>query len=184
MTVHDDDPNHFEFLLKFMYTHHYDKDAIIKLAAGDKNRRVSIPSEIYAVADKYDMPLLAEPIAKDVEELLGSEVPCTLELLQTLIPAYYNAVPRAGSPVGKILVSKIQTKYAEFRDTDELVSLAKAYPIFGVDVLLSLEKELVQSTCSYCSYCSHTNAVNKAGLRAKGKTSYWCENCGQRWSFN
>jgi hypothetical protein len=83
MTLHDDDAEHFEFFLKFMYTHHYDKDAIAKLAAEDKNRRVSIPSEIHAVADKYDMPLLLEPIAKDVEELLAGEVPCTLHLLQS-----------------------------------------------------------------------------------------------------
>ena len=175
MTLHGDDPEHFEFFLKFMYTHHYDKDAIVKLAAGDKNRRVSIPSEIYAVADKYDMPLLVEPIAKDVEELLVSEVPCTLDLLQDLIPAYYKAVPNTGIPVGKILVSKIQAKYDEFRYTDEFASLVKAYPIFGADVVLSLKKGLRSFIC--CK-CKHTSSVNTVGLRAKGKTSFYCENCG------
>lgn len=125
MTLHDDNPGHFEFFLKFMYTHHYDKDAIDKLAAGDKNRRVSVPSEIHAVADKYDMPHLLEPIARDVEELLAGEVPCTLDLLQTLIPAYYEAVTNVGSPLGKIFVSKIKTEYYTFRDSDHFEFLLK-----------------------------------------------------------
>jgi hypothetical protein len=175
MTVHDDDPEYFEFFLKFMYTHHYDKDAIVKLAGGDKNRRVSIPFEIHAVADKYDMPILLDPIAKDVKELLADDLQCTLKLLQTLIPAHYKSVSSAGGPVGKIIVSKIQTKYDEFRDTDEFASLVKAYPIFGADVALSLAKGTRPYTCPSCK---HSSALNKFGLRAKGKTGYYCESCG------
>jgi hypothetical protein len=175
MTLHDDDAEHFEFFLKFMYTHHYDKDAIAKLAAEDKNRRVSIPSEIHAVADKYDMPLLLEPIAKDVEELLAGEVPCTLHLLQSLIPAYYKAVSNVGSPLGKILVSKIQTKYDSFFSTDQFASLVKGYPIFGADVAF-FQSKLRSWTCSNCS---HVSAANLSGLRAKGKGYTYCESCGQ-----
>ncbi|OSS51423.1 hypothetical protein B5807_03217 [Epicoccum nigrum] len=134
MTVHDDDPDHFEFFLRFMYTHHYDKDAIVKLAAGDKNRRVSIPSELQAVADKYDMPLLLEPIAKDVEKIFAGEVPCTLDLVKTLIPAYYKAVSNVGSPLGKISVSKIRARHYGFCDSEQFASLVKAYPVFGADM--------------------------------------------------
>lgn len=175
MTVHDDDPEYFEFFLKFIYTHHYDKDAIVKLAAGDTARRVSIPSEIHVVADKYDMPLLIKPILKDVEELLAGEVPCTLTLLQSLIPAYYKAVSNVGSHLGKIFVSTIETKCDSFFSTDQFASLAKGYPIFGADVAF-FQRKLRSWTCPTCR---HVSATNLSGLRAKGKTCTYCESCGQ-----
>lgn len=175
MTLHDDDAEHFEFFLKFMYTHHYDTDAIVKLAAGDKNRRVSIPAEIHAVADKYDMPLLLEPIAKDVEELLAGEDPCTLDLIKTLIPAYYKTVSNVGSPLGKILVSKIQTKYDGFFSTDQFASLVKGYPIFGADVAFFQ----IKLRSWKCPNCSHVSAANLSKLRAKGKGFAHCESCTQ-----
>ncbi|KAH6625363.1 hypothetical protein C7974DRAFT_280672, partial [Boeremia exigua] len=53
--IHDDHPDHFEFLLKYIYTYEYDKAAIRKLAAGDAVNRVLIPIGIQAIADKYDV---------------------------------------------------------------------------------------------------------------------------------
>lgn len=175
MTLHDDDAEHFEFFLKFMYTHHYDTDAIVKLAAGDKNRRVSIPSEIHAVADKYDMPLLLEPIAKDVEELLAGEVPCTLDLIKTLIPAYYKAVSSVGSPLGEIFASKIKTKFDPFCDSVQFSGLVKAYPVFGADMTFFQVANTFQWNCTNCR---HLNYTNLARLR-KDKRSYClCDGCG------
>jgi hypothetical protein len=180
MTLHDDDPEHFEFFLKFMYTHHYDKDAIVKLAAGDSTRRVTIPCEIFLVADKYDMPLLFELIAKDVEELLAGKVPCTLDLLQTLISAYYESVTNVGSPLGKIFVSKIKNRFYDFPDSDEFVSLVKAYPVFGADMALSQTRGLRSLTCLSCR---HPSIVTYKGLSVDllGRPLCWyCEKCGNK----
>lgn len=180
MTVHDDNPEYFEFFLKFMYTHYYDKDAIVKLAAENSTRRVMIPSEIFIVADKYDMPLLAEPIAQDIEGLLANDILCTLSLLKTVISAHYKQASSPGGPVGKILVSKIKNRFDDFPDSDEFVSLVKAYPVFGADMVLSQTKGLRSLTCSN-SGCRHSNIVHtKALTRAffGTPTCWWCEKCG------
>jgi hypothetical protein len=175
MTVHDDDPDHFEFFLRFMYTHHYDKDAIVKLAAGDKNRRVSIPSELQAVADKYDMPLLLEPIAKDVEKIFAGEVPCTLDLVKTLIPAYYKAVSNVGSPLGKISVSKIRARHYGFCDSEQFASLVKAYPVFGADMTFV---QVMNVSSWECPACNFVNGANLSGLRKQGVSFCYCNKYG------
>ncbi|KAF3009945.1 hypothetical protein E8E13_011118 [Curvularia kusanoi] len=92
MTIHDDDPDHFEFFLKFIYTHAYDTAKITELANGDPIQRVTIPCEILALADKYNMPLLIGPIANDIEKLLADKTSKTLDLLKALIPVYYKGV--------------------------------------------------------------------------------------------
>jgi hypothetical protein len=181
MTVHDDDPKYFEFFLKFMYTHQYDKATIIKLAAGDKYARIRIPVAIHAVADKYDMLLLLEPIAKDVEELLAGEIQSCPDIVVALIKTYYETMPSVGSPLGKILVSKIQTNSDNYCGTDEFVDLMKAYPIFGADVALSMTNLLCPLLVPYtCGACKFAGGVNRAGLRAKGKWVYYCESCGSQ----
>lgn len=180
MTVHDDDPEFFEFFLKFMYTHHYDKDAIVKLAAGNSTRRVMIPSEILIVADKYDMPLLAEPIAQDIGGLLANDILCSLDLLKTLISAHYRQMSTAGGHMGKILVSKIRNRFYDFPDSDEFVSLVKAYPVFGADMALSQTKGLRSLTCPVVN-CRYSSIVNCKALRSSFGDSYWCcEKCGYK----
>lgn len=182
MTVHDDIPECFEFFLKFMYTHYYDKDAIVKLAAENSTRRVIIPSEIFIVADKYDMPLLAEPIAQDLEGLLANDILCTLSLLKTVISAHYKQVSSPGGPVGKILVSKIKNRFDDFPGSDEFVSLVKAHPVFGADMALSQPKGLRSLTCSH-SNCRHSSIVHTKALTLSNNstaTFWWCEKCGYR----
>ncbi|KAJ4409256.1 hypothetical protein N0V91_002612 [Didymella pomorum] len=53
--LHDDDPDHFEFLPKSIYHDEYDIEAVEKLAgteAANKEKRILVPIGIYAVADK------------------------------------------------------------------------------------------------------------------------------------
>lgn len=50
--IHDDDPDHVELLLKYIYTYNYDKSAVDKLVAGDKAKCVLILIGINALANK------------------------------------------------------------------------------------------------------------------------------------
>jgi hypothetical protein len=184
MTLHDDDPEHFEFFLKFMYTHHYDKDAIVKLAAEKSTRRVTIPSEILVIADKYDMPLLAEPIAQDIEGLLANKNLCTLGLLKIVISAHYKQASSPGGPVGMVLVSKIKNHFHDFSNSDEFVSLVKAYPVFGADIVLYQTGELRSLTC-FVGGCGHSSIVNSKALSSRllfpnGPFFWYCEKCGNK----
>ncbi|KAH6881990.1 hypothetical protein BKA58DRAFT_11610 [Alternaria rosae] len=70
MELHEDDPEHFEFLLKFIYTGAYNKQEITKLAADDRSKRVLIPIGVHAVADKYNVAKLYEPAAENVKAVL------------------------------------------------------------------------------------------------------------------
>ncbi|KAI4638712.1 hypothetical protein J4E93_009740 [Alternaria ventricosa] len=89
MELHEDDPEHFEFLLKFMYTGAYNKDEIAKFAGDDKNKRVLVPIGVHAIADKYDVVKLYEPAAEDVKAVLV-DADKDKEMLITAIHAHYG----------------------------------------------------------------------------------------------
>ncbi|KAF2867727.1 BTB/POZ protein, partial [Massariosphaeria phaeospora] len=70
--LHDDEADYFEFLLKFIYTEKYDKDALAKMADRFKIEKVLVAIDINTIASKYDVRRLYEPAAEDVSAMLIS----------------------------------------------------------------------------------------------------------------
>ncbi|KAG9204252.1 hypothetical protein G6514_001325 [Epicoccum nigrum] len=104
MEIHDDDPDHFEFIFKYMYTHCYDIAAIETLAAGHR---------IYLVADKYNMPsfLFRETVSESKNILYHDDY--TLDELLSLVPLYYGMISEAAHPFGTLLVEQILGEFRE-----------------------------------------------------------------------
>jgi hypothetical protein len=147
MEIHDDDPDHFKFIFKYMYTHCYDIAAIVTLAAGDRVRRTTIPLEIYLVADKYNMPssLFRETVSNSKNILYHDDY--TLDELLSLVPLYYDMISEAAHPFGTLLVEQILGEFREETWPDEFTDVVKKNPVFGVDVALQLGAECV--SCYY-----------------------------------
>ncbi|KAJ8108593.1 hypothetical protein OPT61_g8068 [Boeremia exigua] len=148
MEVHDDDPDHFEILLKCLYTYDYDKAAVDKLAAGSVNKRVLVPIGVHALADKYDVPCIQKVIADDLRSHLS---PGTLKKLKCAIGAHYKTMMVAGGPVGALLASVLLEGQRGFMHTPEYQQLVMSNPTFGADMALGLARDTVDCRCSSCS---------------------------------
>ena len=157
MEIYDDNPDHFEFILKHIYTQKFDAAAINTLAAGDRVRRVTILLGIYLVADKYNMPSwFFDKIVSDTGIVLcDSEY--TLNVLLSLVPIYYGMIFKADHPFGKLLVKQILFRFRKATSSNDFTNMVKAHAVFGADVALVLGKEKVETYCEHCEdRCSNS----------------------------
>jgi hypothetical protein len=148
MEIHDDDPDQFELLLKYVYTYNYDGAAINTLAGGEKEKRLLIPLGLHALADKYDIPCISEPIAQDLRK---SVVGIADDLLLRLLDAHYKTVASADGPVGEILASCVLEGARSLIDTAEYDRMVVSHPIFGADMALALKRDTIDAYCTSCS---------------------------------
>lgn len=172
MEIYDDDPDHFEFLLKYMYTQQYLPAAISRMAGNDCVQRVTIPLGIYLVADKYNMPSsLFRKIIADLSRVLSRDV-YTLDVLLSLVPLCYCLISKADHPFGKQLAKGILWRSRSVTSSEDFKNMVKAHPVFGADVALLLGEEKVSF------YCEHCEELNKKFLPdAIGRMSMDCHEC-------
>ncbi|KAJ4409260.1 hypothetical protein N0V91_002616 [Didymella pomorum] len=114
MDIHDDDPAHFETLLKYMHTLEYDKDTIAVLANGDLIQELLVLANLCAIADKYDVSIILESIAQDVRlKLLALEKKDGKHLNKIVSSHYENTVETGGTLVSVIAAYVIES-YTRF----------------------------------------------------------------------
>ena len=184
MELHEDGPDLFEFMLKFLYSDHYDKDAIAKLAAKDKKNRGLLAIGIYSLADKYDIPKLYKPATEDLETLLSDGGGCTQAFLITIIEAAYEDL-RIDTPMGRMIVSVILAKFFTFSQTSEFRKLMLDYPMLAADVALNLQLNKASMRLSTAftivecnNYaCAGTLALDLSVVRGRGVSAYACVYC-------
>lgn len=163
-----------------MYSLHYDKDTIEKLAAGDDVRRLCIPFEIYSVANKYAYPLILIPLAADIEDLFSTTEATlpggshTLTTLLVVVQTHYESVSSPDEPLSKILVSRILKDYPGFVSGHGFVEIVKLHPIFGSDVALRLTKE---QYCVHCRFCRKPDKYTMSTLRMSLNSDGSCQKC-------
>lgn len=150
MEIHDDDPDQFEFLLKYLYTFDYDGAAIDKLAGQDSTKRMLFPIGLRALADKYDISCISDDIFVDLHEQMGLHDPVDDNSLQTLLSAHYNIATAAGGDMGEELTSYVLKAGRSFTGTAEYKKMVVSNPIFGADMALALERHSVVSYCRNC----------------------------------
>jgi DNA-directed RNA polymerase subunit RPC12/RpoP len=149
MEIQDDDPDHFEFILKYMYTHCFDAAAIKTLAAGNSARRITIPLEIYLVADKYNLPTsIFKDIVSDAASVLHGQY--TLNELLSLVPVCYGMISEVAHPFGTLLVEEILGEFRRHTASDDFTNMVETYPVFGADVALQLGKKRMSYYCGRC----------------------------------
>ncbi|KAF2452022.1 hypothetical protein P171DRAFT_16702 [Karstenula rhodostoma CBS 690.94] len=134
--LHDDVPEHFEIVLKFLYTHRYDKDAIVKLADNNQDKRVLTPIGVHVIADKYDIELLSECMADDVGAILPTYTQWST--YKAVIQGFYGGCSRARSPVGTIIARTLIEHSTNFVGVAECKDLMQQFPCFGADIALEM----------------------------------------------
>ncbi|KAF1939412.1 hypothetical protein EJ02DRAFT_457009 [Clathrospora elynae] len=177
MKLHDDDPQHFEVLLKFIYSDKYDKDAITQLAADDKNKRVVIPIGVYAVADKYDVPKLYDPAAEDVETLLHDT-----DVIEGAIHAHYKDKNSFDGPIGRLITSAALGNGC-FTNAVEFENLMISYPMLAADVGLYVRRSgrssLDNLRIHRCPICISDSYIDPEAIFSYGEgSSLYCYICG------
>lgn len=171
MEIHDDDPDHFELLLKYIYTYIYDEVAIDKLAGTDTKKRLLIPIGIHAIADKYDISCVADSVAQDMRKRVAV---MDAKLLNTLLSAHYATVSAAGGPVGEVLTSWVLRDDRSFVHSEEYKQQVISNPVFGADMALALERDTIDVRCTNCR---NSSVARRDVLRNRGATITYCPYC-------
>ena len=172
MELHGDDPDHFELLIKFIYTNDYDVKAILKLAAQDKVKRILIPIGIHVVADKYEVAKVSESAAEDVRSSLEG---AAVDVIKAAVRAHYEGGTTVDGTIGKLIAQTILEDHSKLIPTAEFQALIKSQPAFGADVALAVVSSTKQPgevrTCS-TSGCQYKN-ISQHGMRVQ-----YCQRCG------
>ncbi|KAB2110314.1 hypothetical protein AG0111_0g1018 [Alternaria gaisen] len=178
--LHEDKPEYFEFLLKFIYTGIYDKDEIVRLAGSDDCKRVLIPIGIYAVTDKYDVAQIYEPAAEDVKAVLMNAAKDRKDILTTCIKTHYGTEVKADGSMGRLITAVIFEQYNNLRNTEDFEKWLLAYPIFAADVALHSQrgKMLEEKRRARCSSC--TKNIVEVDVMREISTSFTCPHCCSR----
>lgn len=140
---------------------------------------------MYAIADKYDVHSIYDPIIKHVQHLLsnGITISATNEMLSVILEAHYGGSggARIGSPLGTVITSAIVKHHNTYLGTPLFKDVLVAHPTFGADVALALVKpfKAVRQIKTYrCSDCAYSGTANLASLADRNKNAFYCENCG------
>jgi len=180
MELHEDDPEYFEFLLKFMYTGAYNKHEIAKLAGDDKIKRVLVPIGVHAIADKYDVAKLYEPAAEDVKAVLV-EAAQDREMLITAIRAHYGTEVNVDGAMGRLITYVVLENHQDLLRTKDFEQLLLAHPTFAADVALNLQRNALSAlTAGWCVGCRANHNIDAAGMRKAGCTHFYCPRCSRQ----
>lgn len=181
MELHDDAPDYFEFVLKFIYTEEYDKEAIKKMAGDDKIRRVLVPIEAYAVADKYDVVRLFSHAAEDVRAVLLESSENDYKVLKAAIQSHYRSSIRADGAMGKAIASVVLDHKRNFTKTDQFELAMTDFPLFATDLALGYHRQgMFKIRISTCSKCTKVNAIMASGFNISSAQHQYCAGCGTR----
>ncbi|KAH7091930.1 hypothetical protein FB567DRAFT_434637 [Paraphoma chrysanthemicola] len=180
--LHDDEPELYELLLKFIYCNEYDKDTIVKLAGDDKAKRVLIPIGVFAIADKYDVPKIYQPAANDVRGILTSSDIEYSERIQTALHAHYGTCGSIDSAMGKTITTVILENYASRLPKSDFERWMMSYPMFAADVALAVHRDdgIRKFYRQNCTSCNKILLTDKATIDSVGWSGYFCTYCGKK----
>jgi hypothetical protein len=111
MKLHDDDPDHFEFALKFTYTLEYDTAPIEEKTGKDQNlKTMKSIIGIYTVADKYEIQRLIAPAGDYLSKIFTMQ--SHHEVLEAVIRAYYAVCTHPGQAIGNAMATLVLRKHS------------------------------------------------------------------------
>ena len=176
MEIHDDDPDQFEFMLKYLYTCYYDSAAIDKLSGGNETKRILFIIGLHALMEKYDILCIRDDIFMDLHEQMGLHDPADDNSLQALLSAHYNIAVAVGGSMGRSLTDYVLQCNRSFTRTADYEDMVVSNPIFGADMALALKRD---SLVSYCPHCGSHFSAGYDGWRCK----VHCPCCGEQVEF-
>ncbi|KAF1849528.1 uncharacterized protein K460DRAFT_429052 [Cucurbitaria berberidis CBS 394.84] len=140
--IHDDNPEDFEAMLRYLYTMHYEPDEDILYV----DRGFFTPSGLYILADKYNVDGLAmralETFGYDDDVLLSDEH------CEKVIEAYYSVCMIVNSAMGKAIAGYLLRHSMAFMKGYAFGKIICKYPVVGADILLAEKRMECLGKCN------------------------------------
>ena len=173
MKLHDDDPAHFEIVLKFVYTLTLDIGSLPTLP----EERVKQLLGICTVADKYDVTRILSPVAEELERNLAEFQEAEFDFYTSIVESYYDSCLFPDTRPGRIIAHHTVRYGKSNVGYDDFKTLIKNYPTFGTDVALNQYKEITAGlTLRKCSRCHQRVTYHDGPERVDGGKK--CLGCG------
>jgi hypothetical protein len=178
MELHDDDPDHFEFVLKFIYDQDYDRHTIDSVP-GNSNElnKINFMLGLYKVADKYDVRRLPLPTVAHLQEVLNT-VRASATLV-SIVGKFYDFCLVPQHAAGKVIASTIISSCRSFVRSRDFTGLLASYPVFASDIALEYHKEGMFSIRRFKCYCGKLGITSDPADPRNimhAKCSYSCTN--------
>ncbi|KAL1798859.1 hypothetical protein ACET3X_002896 [Alternaria dauci] len=140
--VHDDDPQSFEYLLKFLYTMEIVivPEDIVAGVTKDIDQDILAPTSLYILADKYEIaPLLRRTVGMVAAALITHRKSLGAENTKTIVTAYYTHCLRAQSSMGSAIAFGLvyYTCWILRGDIDKISALVTAHCPFAADLVIA-----------------------------------------------
>lgn len=163
MVLYDDDPDHFEFALKFMYTLEYDIDNI----KDNKLARFALAKGVSMVADKYKIKLLVQSAAEDIKCILIHDF--DFATLSSIISHHYTMPTACDEDISQIIATCIFQKHHSFTRCDKFAKVCTAHPVFASDIMALMRRVK-------CEFCEKTIIYNGPSFDRR-RTIWRCPEC-------
>ncbi|KAF2686968.1 POZ domain-containing protein [Lentithecium fluviatile CBS 122367] len=136
--LQDDNPIHFEVMLKYMYTLKYEVPSMNELEKDAQfHQTYLLPIGVYALADKYGVSELGT-IATDRFPLEGSLIPTEG---RRIVEAHYSKCVQADSVMGRVIARKLLRSCRTLITGSAFDDLVKRFPNLAADILLVCSRQ-------------------------------------------
>jgi hypothetical protein len=142
LDIHDDNPEHFEIMLKYLYTYKYETPD----GVSDFEKQFIIPIGLHTLADKY----VVEGLGARAVEAFGYDKSKILDAdeCEQLVQAHYEYCAQVDSPMGQAITGYILVVLKSFMYTDMFAALVQRYPILGADIVFAEKRGLCLGKCT------------------------------------
>jgi len=178
MELHEDDPEHFEFVLKFIYTLNYDVNAIETAVGKDeKHEIVQYILGVYRVADKYDIGRLLGPAAAHLHKVLNTITEDST--LEFVVQHHYGSCSAPGHAAGNTIASTIIDTCRKFVRTQAFRTLLAKFPVFASDIALCYHEQGMFSIRRFKCKCGRKELVADPKVNEDASVRWYCVTCNQ-----
>jgi hypothetical protein len=134
-----------------MYTGTYEKGQADMEEDHDNNSILRVHIEMHMIADKYDVPTLAQVAAKLFKDSIARPTMDLLSIIRS-IPLVYQSTPPANRALRDLVTRRIRTDAKKIASEFEkpFGETCLDCPEFSSEMLMQLMKEPVMGECSSC----------------------------------
>jgi hypothetical protein len=174
--LYGDDPDHFESMLKYIYTLKFAVPDIEIIPMRNENlRRAMFVIGVHTVTDKYDVSHLVPSIIDILEEILESRE--DTQVLTSVIEKYYSICSASGSAVGKLIARTTICHFHSFVKTNVFTVLLSKHAVFAAEVAQYYHVQRLFDVWRYRCQCSHM-VLHQNSARHHCRATIFCSKCG------